>query len=62
MKGASLPDLWLPGSKGAKDRLFKPMIREPGKRGTFEGFKEVSWDEALNYIVERVKNEDPGWR
>ncbi|MEM2351530.1 MAG: molybdopterin-dependent oxidoreductase [Thermoproteota archaeon] len=55
MKGASLADLWLPKSKGVKDRLLKPMMREPGKRGTFKDFKEVTWDEALNYIAEKLK-------
>jgi nitrate reductase NapA len=55
LKGASLVDLFLPKSRGVMDRLLKPMIREPGKRGTLEGFREVTWDEALNYIVEKVK-------
>lgn len=55
VKSASLADLWLPTSKGIKDRLRKPMMREPSKRGTLKDFKEVTWDEALNYIVEKVK-------
>jgi len=55
LKGASLADLFLPKSKGAKDRLLKPMIRDLSKRGTLDGFRETTWDEALTYIVERVK-------
>ncbi len=37
------------------DRLKKPLIRVEGsKRGEWN-FKEVSWDEAFNYIQEKMK-------
>ncbi len=49
-----LADLWVPGSPGVKDRLTKPMIRDRRFRGSFEGFREVSWDEALQFVAERI--------
>lgn len=33
-----------------RDRLKKPLIRDNG------GFREVSWDEALDFVVERLKD------
>ncbi len=49
------------------DRLKKPLIRsvpknqevdlsETKKQGLFKNFKEVEWDEALDYIVTKLKN------
>ncbi len=44
-------------------RIKSPMIRtDKGKRGTWEGFQEVSWDEALEYVanvLRKRKEEDP---
>lgn len=44
-------------------RIKAPMIRkDKSKRGTWEGFQEVSWDEALDYVanvLRRRKEEDP---
>lgn len=37
------------------DRLRKPLIRRDiTKRGTPEGFEEVDWDTALDYVAERL--------
>jgi len=39
-----------------KDRLTKPLIREDNsKKGTMDGFREASWDEALDLIAENLK-------
>ncbi|NBI28980.1 molybdopterin oxidoreductase family protein [Chengkuizengella marina] len=39
-----------------KDRLLKPLIRDDAsKKGTKEGFREASWDEALDLIVKNFK-------
>lgn len=38
------------------DRLKKPLLRlDPGKRGTWEGFREASWDEALTETAAYLK-------
>lgn len=56
IKGASTADNFLPGSPGVRSRVLKPAIRlDKTKRGTYEGFKEVTWDEALQYIVNKFK-------
>lgn len=55
VKGAALADLFLANSKGEKDRLRKPLLRDPQKRGDFNNFREVTWDEALNYMADKVK-------
>ena len=37
-------------------RIKAPMIRrDKSKRGTWEGFEEVSWDEALNEVASMIK-------
>src|SRR3989304_7421618 len=42
IKGMTLPKVLY-----AKDRALKPMIRrDPSRKGTMEGFKEATWDEA----------------
>lgn len=39
-----------------KDRLTKPLIREDkSKKGTMEGFREASWEEALDLIASKLK-------
>ncbi len=38
-----------------KDRLKTPLIRVTNKDGN-QTFREASWDEALNYIAEKMKN------
>ncbi|MEM1662737.1 MAG: molybdopterin oxidoreductase family protein [Pyrobaculum sp.] len=56
VKGASTVDNFLPHSPGVRTRVLKPAIRlDKTKRGTFEGFREVTWDEALQFIVDRFK-------
>ncbi|GAV24396.1 hypothetical protein ciss_03290 [Carboxydothermus islandicus] len=55
IKGATLADLYLFNSPGVKDRLKKPLLRDPEKRGSLDNFREVSWDEALDYMVKKVK-------
>lgn len=38
----------------AADRLTKPLIRDdPSLKGTFKGFREASWDEALNLAAKK---------
>ncbi|PLJ78534.1 molybdopterin-dependent oxidoreductase [Infirmifilum sp. SLHALR2] len=38
------------------DRLKKPLIRDnPAARGTFQGFREASWDEALEAVAAHLK-------
>lgn len=39
-----------------KDRLTKPLIREDkSKKGTMEGFREASWEEALDLVSNKLK-------
>lgn len=39
-----------------KDRLTKPLIREDkSKKGTREGFREATWEEALDLIAKKMK-------
>lgn len=39
-----------------KDRLTKPLIREDkSKKGTMEGFREASWEEALDLVGKKLK-------
>lgn len=39
-----------------KDRLTKPLIREDkSKKGTMEGFREASWEEALDLVASKLK-------
>ncbi|MDX8362092.1 nitrate reductase catalytic subunit NapA [Cytobacillus sp. IB215316] len=39
-----------------KDRLTKPLIREDkSKKGTMEGFREASWEEALDLVANKLK-------
>ncbi|PZD95579.1 nitrite reductase [Paenibacillus sambharensis] len=39
-----------------KDRLLRPLIRDDAsKKGTKEGFREASWEEALDLIERRFK-------
>ncbi|MBP2239770.1 nitrate reductase NapA [Cytobacillus eiseniae] len=39
-----------------KDRLTKPLIREDkSKKGTMEGFREASWEEALDLVAKKLK-------
>ncbi len=51
-KGIWLAELWQPHA--TKARLLKPMIRDRRFRGTYDGFREVSWDEALQFVAERM--------
>lgn len=38
-----------------KDRLTKPLIRDDkSKKGTMEGFREASWEEALDLISKKL--------
>ncbi|RLE60845.1 MAG: hypothetical protein DRJ35_02095 [Thermoprotei archaeon] len=38
------------------DRIKTPLIRDdPTKRGTWEGFRSASWDEALDVIAKHLK-------
>jgi anaerobic selenocysteine-containing dehydrogenase len=38
------------------DRLKKPLIRnDPGQRGSFAGFTEASWDQALDAVASHLK-------
>ncbi|MDF1509819.1 nitrate reductase catalytic subunit NapA [Robertmurraya sp. DFI.2.37] len=39
-----------------KDRLTKPLIREDkSKKGTMEGFREATWEEALDLVASKLK-------
>lgn len=39
-----------------QDRLTKPLIREDNsKKGTMDGFREASWEEALDLIASKLK-------
>ncbi|MCF6095235.1 molybdopterin-dependent oxidoreductase [Microaerobacter geothermalis] len=39
-----------------KDRLTKPLIREDvSKKGTMEGFREATWEEALDLVANKLK-------
>lgn len=39
-----------------KDRLTKPLIREDkSKKGTMDGFREATWDEALTLVASKLK-------
>ncbi|EKN63995.1 periplasmic nitrate reductase subunit NapA apoprotein [Schinkia azotoformans MEV2011] len=39
-----------------KDRLTKPLIREDNsKKGTMDGFREASWEEALELVSKKLK-------
>lgn len=39
-----------------KDRLTKPLIRDDkSKKGTMEGFREASWEEALDLVASKLK-------
>lgn len=46
-----------------KDRLTKPLIRDDkSKKGTMEGFREATWEEALDLVADKLKeahNADP---
>lgn len=55
IKGATLPDLRLPGAPGTEDRILSPMIRDKKLRGGFKGFKKASWNEALDLIADEVE-------
>ncbi len=37
------------------DRLKTPLLRVKGERGEQDTFKEVSWDEALDYVAKKMK-------
>uniref|UniRef100_A0A7C4BAF2 Twin-arginine translocation signal domain-containing protein n=1 Tax=Thermofilum pendens TaxID=2269 RepID=A0A7C4BAF2_THEPE len=38
------------------DRLKKPLLRDnPAARGSFSGFREASWDEALDAVAAHLK-------
>ncbi|AKG38605.1 hypothetical protein MA03_03940 [Infirmifilum uzonense] len=38
------------------DRLKKPLLRDnPAQRGTFQGFREASWDQAFEAVASQVK-------
>lgn len=40
-----------------KDRLTKPLIREDNsKKGTMDGFREASWEEALTLVANKLKD------
>ncbi len=40
----------------ADDRLTKPLIREDNsKKGTSDGFREATWNEALNLVAEKLR-------
>jgi nitrate reductase (cytochrome) len=40
----------------AKDRITKPMIREDKtKKGTMEGFREATWEEALDLVSAKLR-------
>ncbi|MEW6074413.1 MAG: molybdopterin-dependent oxidoreductase [Planctomycetota bacterium] len=40
----------------AAERLRRPLIRRPGgPKGTAEGFRPASWDEALDLVVARMR-------
>ena len=36
------------------DRLTTPLIKDPGGRLAFPGFREASWDEALGLVADRL--------
>lgn len=55
IKGATLPDLRLPGAPGTEDRILTPMIRSKKHKGSLEGFKETSWNMALDFIAEKME-------
>lgn len=39
-----------------KDRLTKPLIREDNsKKGTMDGFREATWEEALTLVSKKLK-------
>ncbi|MGJ7921555.1 nitrate reductase catalytic subunit NapA [Neobacillus sp. LXY-4] len=39
-----------------KDRLTKPLIREDkSKKGSMEGFREATWEEALDLVAAKLK-------
>lgn len=43
----------------AKDRITKPLIREDkSKKGTMEGFREASWEEALDLVAKKIREEN----
>lgn len=43
-----------------ENRLKYPLLRKKEDRGNIDAFKRVSWDEALDYIANYVKNEIDG--
>ena len=52
IKGMTLPKVLY-----AKDRALKPMVRlDASKKGTMDGFEEVSWDKALDVISSKFKD------
>lgn len=55
IKGATLPDLRLPGAPGTEDRILAPMIRDRKYKGSLDGFREISWNEALDFIAEKIE-------
>ncbi len=47
---------YLAGAMTGEDRLTKPLIREDkSKKGTMEGFREASWDEALDLVASKLR-------
>ena len=47
---------YLVGAMTGEDRLTKPLIREDkSKKGTMEGFREASWEEALDLVAGKLR-------
>lgn len=47
---------YLAGALTGEDRLTKPLIREDkSKKGTMEGFREASWEEALDLVAGKLR-------
>ena len=38
------------------DRLTRPLMRVPGTSRSQAAFREISWDEALELVTERLRN------
>ena len=45
---------WLRQLRGSPIGCSKPLLRVPGADGR-QSFKEVSWDEALDYVADKLK-------
>ena len=43
-----------------ENRLKYPLLRKKEDRGNIDAFERISWDEALDYIANYVKNEIDG--